>query len=464
MINSFRNYLVEEEKTLYFVWGRMNPPTAGHEKLLDFLKAKSGNNPFRIYLTQSEDKNKNPIPFVQKIKFARKGFPQYARQIMMDKKIRTIFDAMTSFYNEGFKRVVIIAGSDRVREYEITLNKYNGVKGKHGFYNFERINVLNAGKRDPESKGVEGVSGTKLRGYAESGDFTQFAQYMPKKLSNADSKAVYNAVRKGIGLKEQREFKNHIQLAPVSDLRESYIDGKLFDVGDTVVVKESGEVATVKVLGSNYVIVEKRGNQYRKWLDAVEQVEQPRVEYNVFNENVYYDVADFSIGRQDAPTISNEDIQEAGDPCWTGYKQVGTKMKKGKAVPNCVPEKIEVSQDKDIDELPGSQPATFQKGIKSKSTKAARHRHFQRMTKRDDNDPSAYKDAPGDKAARKKGTKPSQYTKRFKQMFGEQEDVTSMDMAKKRIEREKERDKMKHDRMMDRARTRDTIAKNRETK
>lgn len=463
MINSFRNYLVEEEKTLYFVWGRMNPPTAGHEKLLDFLKAKSGNNPFRIYLTQSEDKNKNPIPFVQKIKFARKGFPQYARQIMMDKKIRTIFDAMTSFYNEGFKRVVIIAGSDRVREYEITLNKYNGVKGKHGFYNFERINVLNAGKRDPESKGVEGVSGTKLRGYAESGDFTKFAQYMPKKLSNADSKAVYNAVRKGIGLKEQREFKNHIQLAPVSDLRESYIDGKLFDVGDTVVVKESGEVATVKVLGSNYVIVEKRGNQYRKWLDAVEQVEQPRVEYNVFNENVYYDVADFSIGRQDAPTISNEDIQEAGDPCWTGYKQVGTKMKKGKAVPNCVPEKIEVGQDKDIDELPGSQPATFQKGIKSKSTKAARHRHFQRMTKRDDNDPSAYKDAPGDKAARKKGTKPSQYTKRFKQMFGEQEDVTSMDMAKKRIEREKERDKMKHDRMMDRARTRDTIAKNRET-
>ena len=438
MINSFRNYLVEEEKTLYFVWGRMNPPTAGHEKLLDFLKAKSGNNPFRIYLTQSEDKNKNPIPFVQKIKFARKGFPQYARQIMMDKKIRTIFDAMTSFYNEGFKRVVIVAGSDRVREYEITLNKYNGVKGKHGFYNFERINVLNAGKRDPESKGVEGVSGTKLRGYAESGDFTQFAQYMPKKLSNADSKAVYNAVRKGIGLREQREFKNHIQLAPVSDLRESYIDGKLFDVGDTVVVKESGEVATVKVLGSNYVIVEKHGNQYRKWLDAVEQVEQPKFEYEVFNEEA--------------------------DPCWTGYKQVGTKMKKGKAVPNCVPEKIEVSQDKDIDELPGSQPATFQKGIKSKSTKAARHRHFQRMTKRDDNDPSAYKDAPGDKAARKKGTKPSQYTKRFKQMFGEQEDVTSIDIAKKRIEREKERDKMKHDRMMDRARTRDTIAKNRETK
>ena len=102
MINSFKTFLVEEEKTLYFVWGRMNPPTAGHEKLLDFLKAKAGSNPFRIYLTQTQDKNKNPIPYVQKIKFARKGFPQYARQIMMQKKLKTIFDAMTSFYNEGF--------------------------------------------------------------------------------------------------------------------------------------------------------------------------------------------------------------------------------------------------------------------------------------------------------------------------------------------------------------------------
>jgi hypothetical protein len=471
MINSFRNYLVEEEKTLYFVWGRMNPPTAGHEKLLDFLKAKAGNNPFRIYLTQSEDNKKNPIPFMQKVKFARKGFPQYARQIMMDKKLKTIFDAMTAFYNEGFKRVVIVAGSDRVREYEITLNKYNGKKAKHGFYNFERISVMSAGNRDPESKGVEGVSGTKLRGYAEDGDFTKFAQYMPKRLSNAESKQVYNAVRKGIGLKEQKEFKNHIQLNSVSPIRESYIDGKLFNVGDTVVVKESGEVGTVKVLGSNYVIVENSGNQYRKWLDAVEQIEQPRFEYEVFDEGTtkpnIWDNIRKRRAKGEPPKKPGDkgypktlDLPE--DPCWDTHKQVGTKMKNGKEVPNCVPrsEKIEVGQDKDIDELPGSQPATFQKGIKSKSTKAARHRHFQRMTKRDDNDPSAYKDAPGDKAARKKGTKPSQYTKKFKQMFGEDQ---ATDIAKKRIEREKERDKMKHDRMMDRARMRDTLKKNRET-
>ena len=392
MINSFRNYLVEEEKTLYFVWGRMNPPTAGHEKLLDFLKAKSGNNPFRIYLTQSEDKDKNPIPFVQKIKFARKGFPQYARQIMMDKNIRTIFDAMTSFYNEGFKRVVIIAGSDRVREYEITLNKYNGVKGKHGFYNFERIDVLNAGKRDPESKGVEGVSGTKLRGYAESGDFTQFAQYMPKKLSNADSKAVYNAVRKGMGLKEQKEFKNHVQLESVSELRESYVDGNLFKEGDQVVIKESGEIGTVKRLGSNYVIIEGSGNQYRKWLDAVEKIDDKQTEYEI------------------APFSKN--INEA---------------------------------------------SKYYAGL-SKSTADKRKAHFKKHGDKPDDQKSAYKPAPGDARAK---TKPSKHTIKFKQMFGENE---MQSLAKKRIEREKQIDRIKHDRMLDRARTRDTIRKNRETK
>jgi hypothetical protein len=388
MINSFKNYLVEEEKTLYIVWGRMNPPTAGHEKLLDFLKSKAGNNPFRIYLTQSEDDKKNPIPFVQKVKFARKGFPQYARQIMMDKKLKTIFDAMVSFYNEGFKRVVIVAGSDRVNEYDITLNKYNGKKARHGFYNFERISVLNAGNRDPESKGVEGVSGTKLRGYAESGDFTKFAQYMPKKLSNSEAKQVYNAVRQGLGLKEQKEFKNHVQLKPVSQIRESYVDGKLFDIGDTVVIKETGEVASVKHLGTNYVIVEKSGNQYRKWLDAVEQVEQPKIEYEVFNENL------------------NED---------------------------------------------------YYAGL-SKSTADKRKAHFKKHAKMDDDNPRAYKKAPGDATAK---TTPSRHTKKFKQMFGEQD---AEDVAKQRIAREKEQDKRRHDSMIDRARLRDTLRKNRETK
>jgi hypothetical protein len=374
MISSFKTYLVEEEKTLYFVWGRMNPPTAGHEKLLDFLKSKSGRNPFRVYLTQTADNNKNPISFVDKVKFARKGFPQYARQIMMNKKLKTIFDAMASFYNEGFKRIVIVAGSDRVMEYDLLLNKYNGKKGKHGFYNFEKISVLSAGNRDPESKGVDGVSGTKLRGYAEDGDFTQFMQNMPKKLSNSDAKKVFNAVRKGLGLKEEKQFKNHIQLKPVSETREAYISGQLFSVGDSVVMKETSQVATIEQLGSNYVIVEANGMKFRKWLDDIELLESEK----------YYS------------------------------------------------------------------------GV-SKSTADKRKAHFKKHGDKPDDQKSAYKPAPGDATAK---TKPSKHTLKFKQMYGEQ----NAEMAKARIDREKKADKIKHDRMMDRARMRDTLKKNRETK
>ena len=371
----------------------MNPPTAGHEKLLDFLKAKAGNNPYRIYLTQTEDQNKNPIPFVQKVKFARKGFPQYARQIMMDRKLKTIFDAVTSFYNEGFKRIVVVAGGDRIREYEITLNKYNGKKGRHGFYNFEKITVMNAGDRDPESSGVAGVSGTKLRDFVKSGDFTSFAQNMPKKLSNAYAKQVFNAVRKGLGLKEQKEFANHVQLEKVSQTREAYVSGDLFKVGDTVIIKDTDVVAEVKHLGSNYIIVESDGVQMRKWLNAVELIEKE--------------------GNQ------------------------------------------KVRQDPDVKKAPGTQPAPYYGGL-SKSTKKKRLAHFKKYSKYDDDNPKAYKKAPGDATAK---TKPSKHTKKFKAMYGED----AVKIAKQRIDREKAVDAKRHDRMMDRARLRKTMRKNRET-
>jgi hypothetical protein len=393
----------------------MNPPTIGHEKLLNKLSVKAGKNPYRVFLSQSQDSKKNPLNYAEKIKFARKMFPKHARSIMMDKKVKTVFNAIQKLYDEGYKNVVMVVGDDRVREFDILLNKYNKKKGPHGVYSFSRIDVVSAGSRDPDSEGVEGMSASKMRAAAADKDFTAFSQGLPKTISNADAKSLYNKIRSAMGLKEQKEFKNHIQLEPVSEIRENYVQGNLYQPGDTIVIKESGQLGKVKHLGSNYVIIESTGNEYRKWLDAVEKMDETKEEI---------EVAPFS--------VKLESLQE----------------------------KIQVRQDPDIDELPGSQPATFQKGIKSKSTKASRHRHFQKMTKKADDDPSAYKDAPGDKAARKKGTKPSQYTIRFKKMFGEQD---ASDIAKKRIEREKKVDKIKHDRMMDRARMRDTLKKNRET-
>ena len=95
MINSFKHYLIEEEKTVYFTFGRMNPPTTGHEKLMNELSKKSGSNPYKVYLSQSTDKKKNPLDFKYKVKTVRKFFPKHARSVVLNKKVKNVFDAVT---------------------------------------------------------------------------------------------------------------------------------------------------------------------------------------------------------------------------------------------------------------------------------------------------------------------------------------------------------------------------------
>ena len=114
MINSFRSFLIEEDKTVYFTFGRMNPPTSGHEKLMNELSKKSGSNPYRVYLSQSTDNKKNPLSYNYKIKTVRKFFPKHARSIMLDKKVKSVFDAATKLYTEGYKNIYMVVGSDRI--------------------------------------------------------------------------------------------------------------------------------------------------------------------------------------------------------------------------------------------------------------------------------------------------------------------------------------------------------------
>jgi hypothetical protein len=364
---SFTQYVTEETKSITVAWGRYNPPTIGHEKLMKTVAKIGKGGTFRIYASQTyqnqKDKEgyyKDPLPYKDKIKIMRKMFPKYARNIMYTPKIRTMFDLMSTLYKEGFTNVTIVAGSDRVTEYEVTLNRYNNKKGKHGFYNFDG--------------GVNAVSNG-----------------MPKGIK--DAQKLFNDVRKGMGLKESYDYRSHIQLEPVSEKREEYVNGELYKEGDLVVVKENDQIGTILFCGSNYVLVEMNGGKYRKWINDIERL------------------------------------------------------------PDAM--QVEGKEDPDIGDRKGSQPAIYHKGLK-KSTKQKRDAQFRKQAKMDDDDPSAYKPAPGDKEAK---TKPSKHTKKFKQMYGEQQ----VDRAKDKIEREKKRDAVKHDRMLDRARIRDTLKKNRET-
>ena len=274
MIHSFKNYLIEEDKVAYFTFGRMNPPTIGHEKLLDALAKQSGKNDYFVFLSQTQDKKKNPLNYNTKMKTVRKMFPRHARRVMINKSVRTVFDAATFLYDKGYKSVVMVVGSDRVREFETLLNKYNGEKGSHGFYNFQSLSVASAGTRDPDDEGVAGMSASKLRAFASDNDFTSFAQGLPSSMGNKEAKKMFMDVRDGMGLTEETVFKRHVELEPVSDIREDFVKGKLFDLGDTVVVKKTDEMGTIVHLGTNYVVVQiDEETTTRKWIDDVQKVE-----------------------------------------------------------------------------------------------------------------------------------------------------------------------------------------------
>ena len=275
MINSFKQYLHEENSVAYFTFGRMNPPTIGHEKLLDSLAKKAGRNDYFVFLSQVQDKKKNPLDYSSKVKHVRKMFPRHARRVMINKKIRTAFDAASELYNKGYQNLVMVVGDDRVREFKTILERYNGQKGQHGFYNFKSIDVLSAGARDPDADGVEGMSASKMREFASDNDFTSFAQGLPKSMGNKDSKKLFNDVRTGMGLKEETEFKRHVELETVSETREKFVQGDLFSLGDKVLVKESDEMGTITYLGANYVLVElSEEKSVRKWLHDVERIEE----------------------------------------------------------------------------------------------------------------------------------------------------------------------------------------------
>tara|TARA_B100001057_G_scaffold482483_1_gene557916 strand:- start:1041 stop:2390 length:1350 start_codon:yes stop_codon:yes gene_type:complete len=361
-LKTFSDYIVEATKEVTFVFGRFNPPTTGHEKLFDTLKKVSKGGVYRIYASKSVDKKKNPLTFKEKIKFMRKIFPRHARNIMADPDVKTVLDIAVKLYDQGFTKATMVAGSDRIKEFQILLNKYNGVKSRHGFYQFEGdIKVLSAGKRDPDSEGVDGMSASKMRMAAEFGEIQAFTAGISTDAKTA--KELYFAVRKGMGLKKE-SFRPHVELPSISETREEYVEGNLFKEGQLVESKESGDLGTIQHKGSNYLLVNFGDFRKRVWLDSVN-------EYNEIGTKAY-----------------NEYLKKN-----TPGQKLEDKM--------TVKQKIKKSD--------------YYKGL-AKSTNKKRHAQFAKQSKMDDDNPAAYKPAPGDKEAK---TKPSKHTKKYKQMYGE---------------------------------------------
>jgi len=370
-------------KSIAFTFGRFNPPTIGHEKLIKKVQSIPTKD-FKIFLSRSEDPKKNPLSPQQKLAYMKKMFPQYARNIEIN-TTNMVLDIATKLHKQGYTDVTMVVGSDRVREFDTILKKYNGVSSRHGLYDFDSIKVVSAGERDPDAEGATGMSASKMRAAAAKGDLNNFKKGLPR---GVDADRLMKDVRKGMKLAASYGGMAHAGLGtykPVASLeefeqqqiRDLYIREMIFNIGDKVNNVKEDFKGIVKRRGTNYVVLEDTENNLHKcWIwDCIPVSANKEVAMREFNLDIDY-----------------------------GFKAVSEKKSEYGHTDS-------LPQDKDVTKQKGTQPKKYYRDLK-KDVKDKRAAHFRNTdTTKNDNDP-----APGDKTAK---TKPSKHTSKYKKMFGE---------------------------------------------
>jgi hypothetical protein len=252
----------KEGQTLTLVFGRFNPPTIGHKKLLDSAAQVSGGGDMRVYPSRSNDPKKNPLEPGQKTELMRKMFPDHEESIINDESVRTIFDALKIADQDGYSNVKIVVGSDRVSEFDSLAQKYNG-----DLYDFEEIETISAGQRDDDSEGVTGMSASKMRKAAAEGDFKTFRSGIPDNIDDATAKTIMTTVRKAMNVEEGWSL---WQIAPKFDwknLRENYVKGNIFKINERVQNLNTGLVGRIVRRGTNYLIcVTENDMMFKSWI------------------------------------------------------------------------------------------------------------------------------------------------------------------------------------------------------
>ena len=265
---------VEKTKgTLTVAFGRFNPPTIGHQQLMDVAAqaaSQDEDGQYLIFPSRSQDKKKNPLDPDTKIGYMQKFYPQHAGNIVNDPNAKTIFDVLRMAHNDGYSGVRIIGGADRVKEFEKLSNQYNGQ-----IYQFDNIEVVSAGERDPDAKGVEGMSASRMRLAAAENDFKTFRTGLPPEVKRSDAKELFDILRGSMKLKENYQI---WEIAPKFDyqsLRENYIQENIFKTGDIVENMNTGLVGRIIRRGTNYLIcVTESGQMFKSWIkDLVEYTE-----------------------------------------------------------------------------------------------------------------------------------------------------------------------------------------------
>lgn len=238
-------------------FGKFNPPTKGHQNLLNALKQASSGGNFYVFPSRTQDGKKNPLSPDVKIDYMKEMFPEYADRIIDSDEFKTIFDVLTFLNQEGYTAVNIVVGAERVAEIDNLSAKQNG-----SAYRYNSINVVSAGAKDPEE------SSAAARKAAASGDFESFKKMMPSSFKG--TKKLFDELGGSMQVKETW------LIAPELDwkgLRENYIFGNLFKVGSIVESSTTGLRGEVIRSGANHLIcVTSDGMMFKSWIKDVSEV------------------------------------------------------------------------------------------------------------------------------------------------------------------------------------------------
>jgi nicotinic acid mononucleotide adenylyltransferase len=460
-------------KKIVFAFGRMNPPTVGHKKLADKINAvaRKERATARIYLShtslQIDPKNKkDPLSYDQKVKFAKQAFGN----MVTKSDAKTVINVLKELQTEGFTDIIMVAGSDRVPEFDRLLNKYNGKD-----YTFNSIDVQSAGERDPDSEGVTGMSASKMRLAVQNNDMVSFKKGTPKGI---DSEEMFNAVKKSMGLNEI--IKEELQLTEADlEVDDDELDRELFgiDTNDDDEFDEldpqDSDIPALDFLIPDDELGDKDDEEEKDLQERKPLTLQQRLKMGRRMKRLAPRLARFRKikAKRVAPpdrlayrarkAALNILRRKVAGKMGANYKNLSTTQKisvdkmleKKKSAVGALSKRLlpkvrkkemervakarssknesfdamfeafdinaqfeqKVAQDPDVKDLPGTQPKKYYKGLSDKE-KEARAKQFAKGADKPDNDPASYKPAPGDKGAK---TKPSKYTQKYKQMYGE---------------------------------------------
>ena len=256
--------------TLTLAFGRFNPPTIGHEQLMNVARdaaKKDKDGQYMIFPSRTQDKKKNPLDPDTKISYMQRMYPDHADNIVNDPETKTIFDVLKMAHNDGYTNVRIIGGADRVKEFDKLSGNYNGK-----LYAFDNIEVVSSGDRDPDAKGMEGMSASRMRLAAAESDFKTFREGLPPNVKRSEAKELFDVLR---GSMQVKEGWNIWEIAPKFDwknLRENYVTEKVYKVNQLVENLNTGLIGKIIRRGANHLIcVTEDKIMFKSWIKDVSE-------------------------------------------------------------------------------------------------------------------------------------------------------------------------------------------------